>query len=193
MVPARPAADPGLASLICAIAAGEQTALAQLYDRTAFLVYGLALRVLGNPEDAEEVTLDVYSQVWRSARGFEESRGSATSWLVMIARSRAIDRLRRRMDQRQREGTMEDLGNAPDSAATPDQASERNQRRALVQAALGQLPDEQRELIELAFFLGCSHSEIAGRTGIPLGTVKTRLRLGMIKLREQLATLGGLQ
>jgi RNA polymerase sigma-70 factor (ECF subfamily) len=186
-IKAAPAPEVAWAGLIGQIAGGQQAALAKLYDQSASLVYGLALRVLNNPADAEEVTLDVYSQVWRSAAAFDPARGSAMSWLVMIARSRAIDRVRRRMERSQREQAMDDLAQARDRGTMPDEASVLNQRRQRVQAAMQSLPGEQRELIELAFFLGCSHSEIAERTGTPLGTVKTRLRLGMMKLREQLA------
>jgi RNA polymerase sigma-70 factor, ECF subfamily len=165
---------------------GEQEALASLYDESCSLVYSLALRILGNPADAEEVTLDVYSQVWRDARKFDRQRGTAGAWLATLSRSRAIDRVRSGTTRRTREEQFRPLTDFPDPAARPDEAGALEQQRRLIQAALDALAPEQREAIELAYFSGFSHSELAARLGQPLGTVKTRIRLGMMKLRELL-------
>lgn len=168
------------------IAEGDAEALAKLYDGTSQLVYSLAVRILGNQSDAEEVTLDVYSQVWRNSRNFDPRRGSATAWLVMLARSRAIDRLRCEAGHRKRDEPLEGVPEVPASTLSPEQAAALGQQRRLVRAALAKLSPEQREAIELAFFSGFSHSEVAARTGQPLGTVKTRIRLAMMTLRELL-------
>jgi 1-acyl-sn-glycerol-3-phosphate acyltransferase len=168
------------------IAQGDGEALGRLYDGTHSLVYGLALRILGDTADAEEVTLDVYSQVWKTAGNFDLYRGTVSAWLVMLARSRAIDRLRAGAARRQREETRGELPDAPASTVSPEEVSLLSQQRRLVRAALDTLAPEQREAIELAFFSGLSHSELASRLGQPLGTVKTRIRLGMMKLRELL-------
>jgi len=166
--------------------AGEQEALASLYDESCQLVYSLALRVLGNTADAEEVTLDVYTQVWRDARKFDRQRGTPGAWLATLARSRAIDRLRRGAARGSREEPFPAFTDFPDSAARPDEAGAAGQQRRLIQAALDALAPEQREAIELAYFFGFSHAELAAKLGQPLGTVKTRIRLGMMKLRELL-------
>ncbi len=168
------------------IASGESEALGRLYDGTHPLVYGLALRVLGDIRDAEEVTLDVYTQVWRTAGSFDSRRGTVSAWVVMLARSRAIDRLRSGAIRRRREETLSEWFEAPAAGASPEEASLLGQQQRRVRAALATLVPEQREAIELAFFSGLSHSELAARLGQPLGTVKTRIRLGMMKLRELL-------
>ena len=168
-------------------ATGEEQALAALYDQTSHLVFGLALRILEDTADAEEVTLDVYTQVWKSARDFDPRRGNAMAWLIMLTRSRAIDRLRSGAGRKEREEPLQWIPEIPSSAECPEQASILSQRQRWVRAALEALPPEQREAIELAFFSGLSHAELAARLGQPLGTVKTRIRLGMMKLREVLA------
>ena len=169
------------------VAQGDAEALAVLYDGTSGLVYSLALRILGDAADAEEVTLDVYTQVWKSGKAFDIRRGNAIAWLTMLARSRAIDRLRSGAHRKQREELFAGLPEIAASSASPEQASVWSEQRRQVRAALEELPPEQRELIELAFFSGFSHSELAARMGQPLGTVKTRIRVGMMKLRELLA------
>lgn len=163
------------------IMAADPGALASLYDATNHLVYGMALRILGNPADAEEVTLDIYTQVWRAASNFDEQRGSVLAWLMTMARTRSIDRLRSVSNRSRRE---EPLTESPESTAAlpcgqPGVARE-------VQTALNALAPEQREAIELSYWYGYSHAELAGKLGQPLGTVKTRIRLGMMKLRSQL-------
>jgi len=173
-------------------AAGEQQALARLYDDTSRLIYSVALRILGNPADAEEVTMDVYSQVWRSAHDYSRDRGTPLSWLTMITRSRALDRVRRRSTRKDREAPMEAAGQAASDLDPPEEAAVMAEQRRRVQAALGELSPDQRQAIELSFFEGYSHSELAEKLGQPLGTVKTRIRLGMIRLRELLRPSGGL-
>jgi RNA polymerase sigma-70 factor (ECF subfamily) len=176
-------------ALIRRIAAGDQAALAALYDTTNRLVYGLILRVLGDTSTAEEVLLDVYTQVWRQATSYDTQRGTPLAWLTTIARSRAIDRLRSGWQDQQRKESLETLGDAPTSAASPEEMTVASERQRFVRAALDSLSPEQREVIELAYYSGLSHSEIAAKLNQPLGTVKTRTRLGMIKLREALAPL----
>ena len=174
-----------LASLIRGMAERDQTAMSALYDATNRLVYGLVLRILSDPATAEEVMLDVYMQVWRQAESYDERRGGPLAWLTTVARSRAIDRLRSGKQRSQREEPLEHADDhwAPANIEEEIAASEMRQR---VRAALDLLSPEQREVIELAYFGGMSHSEIAAKLSQPLGTVKTRTRLGMMKLRETL-------
>jgi RNA polymerase sigma-70 factor, ECF subfamily len=175
-------------ALVAQIAKGNQDALTELYDSTNRMVYGLALRILGNSSSAEEVLLDVYVQVWRTATSFDPSRGKVTSWLVSMARSRAIDALR----SRQARGanlarSLDDMSDLPDLRGGPEGHSILRSRAQVVQKSLAELPEDQRNAIELAYFSGLTHGEIAARTGLPLGTVKTRIRSGMLRLRELLA------
>ena len=167
------------------IADGDNDALERLYDATSTLVYSLALRIVGNTAAAEEVTLDVYTQVWRRAEQYDTGRGSPLSWLIMITRSRAIDRVRASASSSQRLVTLEAV-EEPTTATTPEESSVMHERRRLVRAAFRDLPQEQRQVLELAYFSGLSHRAIADQLGVPLGTVKTRIRLGMVKLRESL-------
>lgn len=172
--------------LIAQTAQGDQAALATLYDRSSPQVYGLIFKILNNREAAEEVTLDVYAQVWKQAHSFDETRGTPGGWLMMLARTRAIDRFRSGLAER---GKLEDLDVASFFSSqdpTPDQEIEEQQRQQQVRQALSLLSAEQREAIALGYFYGLSQSEIADKLGLRLGTVKTRMRLGMIKLRETL-------
>jgi RNA polymerase sigma-70 factor (ECF subfamily) len=170
---------------IQAVALGNTDALSSLYDESSHLVYGIALRVLGNQADAEEVTTDVYSQVWRSAANFQEGRGSASGWLVMLARSRAIDRIRSQK-RRKKEDPISSAINVESRDESPEQTSSRAQERERIAAAMQSLSPEQRELIVLAFYSGFTQSELAEKLRQPLGTVKTRIRLAMMKLRDLL-------
>jgi RNA polymerase sigma-70 factor (ECF subfamily) len=165
---------------------GEQQGLAELYDHTNRLVYGVALRMAGNPADAEEITLDVYSQVWRLAKDYTPERGSPTAWLMMMTRSRALDRVRSRTARSQHETVLETTYDQPAAGQTAEESAMLTQDRRRVRQAMGLLSAEQREAIELAFFSGLTHSELAERLGQPLGTVKTRIRLGMMRLRSAL-------
>jgi RNA polymerase sigma-70 factor (ECF subfamily) len=176
-------------ALIASVASGDQVALARLYDVSSRLVYGLVLRIVGNAASAEEVLLDVYTQVWRQAARYDSKRGSVLAWLMTIARSRAIDRLRSCRQEGQCESPL-DLASAEQSElASPEENSLLSERQRLVRSAIAALSPEQREVIELAYYSGLSHSEIAAKLGQPLGTVKTRTRLAMIKLRQMLAPI----
>lgn len=179
--------DHALVELVTRLAAGDESAFAQLYDCTNRIVYGLALRILGDSSSAEDVAMEVYLQVWRTASRYDHQRGTVTSWLVMLARSRALDCLRSRRARRaDLEENVDDVPNLRDSRPTPEVASLESGRSRIVQKAMADLTADQREVIELAYFSGLSHSEMAERTGLPLGTVKTRIRLGMIHLRKLL-------
>ena len=129
----------------------------------------MALRILGDTADAEEVTLDVYTQVWRTAQSFDAQRGNTSAWLVMLARSRAIDRLRSGASRKQREEPLEVFPEISAAAESPEQSAAHDQQRRLVRAALDALPGEQREAVELAFFSGLSHSGWQRRSGSRLG------------------------
>lgn len=183
----RYARDLALAALIQRCSARDESALAQIYDETSQYVYGIALHLLRNAADAEEVTLDVYNQVWRSASTYSKDRGSVTSWLVMLARSRSLDRLRSRANRSKREDPLGDGQTMVVWAGdTPEQSAAQRQQRERIERALGVLSREHRQVLELAFFGGYTHTELAEHLGEPLGTVKTRIRAGMMKLREAL-------
>jgi RNA polymerase sigma-70 factor (ECF subfamily) len=169
-----------------AAAGGDSQAFAAFYDESSPLVYALLLRILRNPADAEEVTLDVYAHIWRKASDYDPSRGSVKSWLVMLARSRAIDRLRSKARSAGEE-PLTSIMEVPSGGADPESSSFMSEQRKLILRALQALSPEQRQAIELAYFGGLSQSELAARLQQPLGTVKTRIRLGMMKLREELA------
>lgn len=167
-----------------ALARGDETSLAALYDRYSAILLGLLLRILHSRAEAEDVLQEVFLQVWRRAGDFDEARGRAFTWLVTLARSRAIDRLRS-MDARARASlaAQRETGDEPFDATMDVLHTE---QRAVVQAALAQLPDEQRSALLLAYYEGLTQTEIAARLKQPLGTVKTRMRAGLIKLRELL-------
>ncbi len=187
------ARDQELTALVKQVSEGDQTALAALYDETNRLIYGLVLRVLNDTSSAEEVLLDVYTQVWRQAASYDTSRGTPLAWLTTIARTRAIDRLRAGWQDQQRKEPLDAVGDAPANTASPEELTVASERQRFVREALNTLSPEQREVIELAYYSGLSHSEIAAKLNQPLGTVKTRTRLGMMKLREALAPmLGGI-
>lgn len=175
------------AHLIALTAQGDQIAFATLYDRTSAQVFGLVLKILNNREAAEEVTLDVYTQVWRQAHAYDRTRGAPGAWLMMLARTRAIDRFRAGAAEHGRVESLDAAQLFASEADTPEQNVEGQERRKFVQQALAVLNSEQRQAIALAYFYGLSQSEIAEKLQLPLGTVKTRMRLGMMKLREALA------
>ncbi|HYP27471.1 MAG TPA: sigma-70 family RNA polymerase sigma factor [Blastocatellia bacterium] len=179
-------------ALLGHVADGDQSALTTLYDATSRLVFGLVLRILSDRSAAEEVLLDVYTQVWRQASTYDSKRGAPLAWMMTIARSRAIDRLRAGRQEHQHKEPIETVGELRSKAQSPEEATEISERQKIVREALDTLSAEQREVLELAYFSGLSHSEIALKLGQPLGTVKTRTRLGMMKLRELLKpVLGG--
>ena len=173
-------------TLITRIAAGDRDAFSRFYDLLAPTAYGLIRRVLRDPEAAAEVLQEVFWQVWREAPQYDPTRGSPEAWLVMRAKTRAIDRLRsiRRRDRTFVAPVDESVARSSDEPAeNPAVVAE---DRSLVQTALAQLPEPQRRVIELAFYDGLTQSEIAIRLGEPLGTVKTRARLGLERLRGAL-------
>ena len=171
--------------LLKAIAARDEAALAKLYDRYRVILFGLLMRILNNREEAEDVLQEVFLQVWRKAEDFDEQRGRPFTWLVTMGRSRGIDRLRTLASrERTAEAGARDVIEVISDAASDAFKSE---QRGLVNDALAQLPDEQKRPLMLAYFDGLTQSEIATHLGAPLGTVKTRMRTGLIKLREMLA------
>jgi RNA polymerase sigma-70 factor (ECF subfamily) len=152
-------------------------------------VYGLCLRILGDAADAEEVTLDVFTQAWRQAARYDAARGQPLTWLLTLAHSRAIDRLRSRSGVRKREQALDEAADFASALSDPEASSAAAQRARCVRQALAVLSAEQRQVIELAYFEGLTHVEIAERIRLPLGTAKSRIRLAMNKLRETLAPL----
>ena len=168
------------------VRAGNSDALAKLYDETSGLLYGLALRILNDSSDAEEVVLDVYQQVWRSTHRFDPGRGTVWGWLTVLTRSRAIDRLRSMGSRRARELPIQEGFETRSNSPVPEVESIFAEERKLVRRALGMLAPERREAIELAFFRGLTHVEVAEAMGTPLGTIKTRIRIGMRKMRDVL-------
>lgn len=178
------------AALIVRIARQEQAALSQLYDRYARVLYALALKILGTAEEAEEVVLDVFHQVWRTASSYSAARGRVDTWLFVLTRSRSLDRLRT-VGRRERNAiaAVDTICQIRSPAVTPEEDIIICERRDVVLAALQQLPVEQRQVLELAYFQGMTHAEIANHIGRSLGTVKTRIRLGLSKLRQLLDTL----
>jgi RNA polymerase sigma-70 factor, ECF subfamily len=179
------------AQLVAQAAGGDERAVGVLYDRYGPVVYAVAYRIVGQRADAEEVVLEAFAQAWRDAPRFEAGRGSVAGWLTMIARSRALDLVRAR--SRRDRITASAAADRPDASpgmsefrSDPGGALDYDERRRQVRQALDLLSPPQRQAIELAYFEGLSQSEIAERLQEPLGTVKTRVRLGMQKLRERL-------
>jgi len=167
-------------ALLRRVAAGDARALRQLYDRCAPVALALALRILRNRAEAEDALQDAFVEAWKRAGSFDVRRGSATAWVLSIARSRALDRLRARgsADRATTAVARED----PSPPPLPIESAELRQERDRLQRALSALPPDQRAVLELAYFEGLTQSEIAARTGHPLGTVKTRCRLALEKL-----------
>ena len=172
--------------LLAQIAAGDSYALERLYDRYSGLLIALARRVLHDTSDAEEILQEVFLQVWNQAERYDRSRSSVSTWLVLITRSRAIDRLRSRQVKDRTLSTLQQ--EKPSGHASPEGGAAvlLGQRRRRIRAELAELPPEQRQVLEAAFFQGMTQSEISSSTGIPLGTVKTRTLLAMKKLRKAL-------
>jgi RNA polymerase sigma-70 factor (ECF subfamily) len=175
--------------LLQRIAAGDHAAIGELYDRYSALMFGVIMRILRSRSDAEEVLQEVFMRVWSRAEMYDERLGSPAPWLVRIARNRAIDRLRARRplvvlddDPDARDGEAAEASAAP----TPEVLAVTSQTGEAVRSALAVLPTEQRALIEAAFYEGYTHSELADRFGLPLGTVKTRIRTGMRAMRAWL-------
>jgi RNA polymerase sigma-70 factor (ECF subfamily) len=176
------------AQFLPGVAAGDHTALAELYDAACSVVFGLALRILGDRELAEDVVAEVFAQVWKDAKTYDPARGTAASWIISCTRSRAIDVLRSRKHERVTQ-PIESAADAPSTLPGPEDVSALGERRQFVRRAVDSLAVEQREVIELAYFSGLSHTEIAVRLGEPLGTIKTRIRAAMMQLRDMLGHL----
>jgi RNA polymerase sigma-70 factor (ECF subfamily) len=184
-------------ALVRRMEAGEDRALGEFYDRWFQIVNCLITRMLKSPDDVEDVVEETFWQAWRQAQRFDATRGSVQTWLLTIARSRALDRLRATRRLREEsldvdariDGGGSGAGIVVASSSNPSLDVEHAERKRLVLAALAELPGEQRQALELGYFGGLSQSEIAERTGQPLGTIKTRMRLAMLKLRERLSVL----
>jgi RNA polymerase sigma-70 factor (ECF subfamily) len=165
---------------------GDRSGLEGLYERYAQLLFNLVVRIVRNGPDAEEVMQEVFLQAWRSAAHYNPSRGSPEAWLIMMARSRAIDAAR----AARRKPDRPEVEPSPDIAAAAPDVAGAVEARALATTALGELTPAQREVLELAFYEGLSQTEIAARTGAPLGTVKTRTRTALERLRQTFAMKG---
>ena len=185
------------AGLLKRLALGEDRALGELYDRHSATAYSLARAIVRDPADAEEVVAEAFAQMWRTAASFDAGRGSVAAWVTTIVRTRALDLIRA---QRRRARVLDDaaltaddevITGAPSSADTPDRDVERAEAAALVRRSLAELPAPQRRVLELAYFGGMSQSEIAELLKEPLGTVKTRMRAGLEKLRNALRPIMG--
>lgn len=168
--------------LLKAIAGKDDAALGQLYDRYRLILFGVLVRILNNREEAEDVLQEVFLQVWRRAADFDEKRGRPFTWLVTLARSRGIDRLRS-LASRERVAVA-GASEMPDEVSDAANDAIRSERVGVVKSALAELPEDQRKPLVLAYFDGLTQSEIATKLDLPLGTVKTRMRTAMIKLRE---------
>ena len=179
-------ADQHHIALLQGIARGEQDSFAAFYDQTNRLVFGLATRVLNDRSVAEDVTMDVYMQVWKQASQFETMRGAPLSWLMTITRTRAIDRLRASSHLRHESETLDNVMHKAANEDNPEKNSLYAEQRCIVRAALQHLSAEQRTLIEAAYFEGLSQTELAEKFALPLGTVKTRVRAGMQLLKKYL-------
>jgi RNA polymerase sigma-70 factor (ECF subfamily) len=163
---------------LLALLSGDQSAMAVLYDRYSRLVYSVALRVLREPATAEDVIQDVFMQLWRNPDSFTATRGNLGSWLAIVARNRSIDTLRRRRHS----NPIDDI-----PLIAPGNLADESERNILIERArtgMQMLPREQRKTLEMAFFDGLTHSEIADMTGAPLGTVKSRIRTALLSLRK---------
>jgi RNA polymerase sigma-70 factor, ECF subfamily len=174
------AASTSDAALMSRVLANDQNAMAAIFDRYGSLVYSVALRILKDPGNAEDVLQEIFVQVWKNPAKFAEGRGSLPAWLAVVARNRAIDALRQRKPS-------EPFGDVV--VASPGNVAsevERNRMIEKVRHVMKGLPDGQQRLVELAFFEGLTHSEIAARTGEPLGTVKTRIRTALASLRKEM-------
>jgi RNA polymerase sigma-70 factor, ECF subfamily len=165
-------------ALVSAIRSGDENAMGRLYDRYSSIVYSVALRVLGDTGGAEDVLQEVFMQLWRNPGVFDSTRGNLGAWLAVIARNRAIDVIRKRHPET-------DIADVVVSVE-PDMAGDAERARAMekVRGALGDMPAAQRSALEMAYFEGLTHTEIAAKTGEPLGTIKTRIRAGLLALRK---------
>jgi len=172
---------------VARIARGDQSAFAELYDRHVRLVYSLALRILQNGADAEDIVQEVFAQVWAQAGRYDASRGAVAAWMLTLTRSRAIDKLRAKRARPEAAADASAAESVVDLAAAQDLDLLSAEQVTRLQRALKELPDAQRTALELAYYEDLTHVEVAARLGEPLGTVKTRIRQAVMKLREALA------
>ena len=170
-----------LNTIIGQVAAGDQAAFGSLYDQLAPTLFGVIRRVLRDPSQAEEVTQEVFVEIWKQAARFDGQRGSVRSWAVTIAHRRAVDRVR--SEQAHRDRLMRSATTELDDSPTPEDSALDTEDRQRARVAMAQLSDPQREALELAFYEGLTHVQIADRLDVALGTVKTRIRDGLIRLR----------
>ncbi len=183
-----PVPEQDWAALVRSIAAGDQLALHALYERANRIVFTLMVRLTANRETAEELTVDVFHDIWLRAARYDAANGSVLGWIMNQARSRAIDRLR--FESRKKRNQADDMQPLADPAADPADVLELREQGAALRAALAVLTPGEREAIETTFFAGLTHAEAAARLNQPLGTVKTRIRSGLHKLRHALAREG---
>jgi RNA polymerase sigma-70 factor (ECF subfamily) len=176
--------DPELTRLIASVADGDQSAFASAYDVLAPTVFGVVRRVLRDPSQAEEVTQEVFVEIWRQAARFDPSRGSVRTWAVTIAHRRAVDRVRSEQSHRDRQVSV--AAGVADAPASPEEGALEADDRRRARAAMATLPPQQREALELAFYDGLTHVQIAERLDVALGTVKTRIRDGLLRLRTMI-------
>lgn len=181
------------ARLVREVQAGNFLALEQLYERYSRQSYGLALKILTNPEAAEDIIQEAFLKFWKHPGSFDPQRGRFATWLLSVVHNLCIDQLRRKraaaVSLDQEEG-LEQVANIPDNSASVEEEVWLGMQRNLVQQALGNLPTEQRVVIELAYYKGLTQQEIAVQTGLPLGTVKSRVRQGLLKLRDLMSNNG---
>ncbi|MFN7759602.1 MAG: sigma-70 family RNA polymerase sigma factor [Pseudanabaena sp.] len=173
-------------ALIRQIAEGDQASLSMLYDRYSRVIYTIAYRILKSSEESEEIVLDVFTQVWKIAKNYNPQKARVDTWLFMLTRSRALDRLRNHARFDKVVNASEDALMMHWQVDSPENDAIIQERSIYIKSCLDNLPAEQRLALELAYFSGLSHSQIAAEIGISLGTVKTRIRLGLKKLREMI-------
>jgi RNA polymerase sigma-70 factor (ECF subfamily) len=184
-----PVPEQDWAALVQSIATGDQLALHALYERAHRVVFTLMMRITANRETAEELTVDVFHDVWRRASGYDAANGTVLGWIMNQARSRAIDRLR--FDSRKKRSHGDDASPPAETAADPSDVIELRQQGESLRAALDVLTPDERQAIETTFFAGLTHAEAAARLDQPLGTIKTRIRSGLHKLRHALTAAAG--
>jgi RNA polymerase sigma-70 factor, ECF subfamily len=184
-----PVAEQEWATLVQSIAAGDQLALHALYERAHRIVFTLVLRITANRETAEELTIDVFHDVWRRASGYDAANGTVLGWIMNQARSRAIDRVR--FESRKKRSDDGDVQPVAEAAADPRDVLELREQGESLRAALTVLTPDERQAIETTFFAGLTHAEAAARLKQPLGTIKTRIRSGLHKLRHRLTAEAG--
>jgi RNA polymerase sigma-70 factor, ECF subfamily len=170
------------AEVIAGVRSGDESAMAVLYDRYSRVVYSVALRVVSDSNAAEDILQDVFIQLWRKPQAFDASRGNLGAWLAVIARHRAIDHVRKRRPETDPAETVIAVD------ADLERTTARNEAVQQIRAVVSAMPSDQKLALEMAFFEGLTHSEIAERTGQPLGTVKTRIRAGLVAIRKAFAT-----